>query len=618
MSETEAYVRGITKLILAYLLVCSVAGIVLAVLCAFPVWAQTPTDTPVATDTPTPTPTVACASEVAICSANASCPAGEACYSGTDTPPCACVTVTPTPLFCVVDSTSDADCATPTPVPPTPLAGPLACDDGTGHCTLRCAFTAFSQTSCQANTISFNIPTPGPHTIVLGSALNEIGGFFPTIDGTTQPGTDCGNLWAPTPTPPVLNVIIDGTGMPGNRAFTTSPTLMQGLKFINFPTGANSIIGEMGGDHSYTIRCNVFDGNDRTCIGQATDAGLTSNLLVGGPNAGDGNVIINSGPAIAISGISIANGLAQKNWVGVDPATGLPAPNTGIGIEASEVTSTTNTVIDANLVSTSGQSGIVVDPLAAVVTIQNNLVGVSAGSAQNFAYCNCPGVFPGDVGCSGSVPPPNSGTQIWDQNSATLSGNTVGTCETPTPTATPSPTETATPTATSAPACLIFAGSPLCDPVAALLHLGPIALTCTDETLNVLFGNGFPPNVATCNMVNGLVPGCCLGVGAGDCNPVGDPTGVCSAGGPSPTPTTAGPSPTATPFLAWTKTRTPTITNTPTRTRTPTITNTPTITETPTATLTPTPTITAGGPTLTATPCSHCRGSNRSHCCTNR
>ena len=59
------------------------------------------------------------------------------------------------------------------------------CDDGTGNCTLRAAIEEANAISC-TNTIRFDIPGPGPHTIQPSIALPTI--IHPVIiDGTTEP-----------------------------------------------------------------------------------------------------------------------------------------------------------------------------------------------------------------------------------------------------------------------------------------------------------------------------------------------------------------------------------------------------------------------------------------------
>jgi len=210
--------------------------------------------------------------------------------------------------------------------------------------------------------------------------------------------------------------------------------------------------------------------------------------------------------------------------------------------------------IHTNLVTMSGTSG--------------HLVTVGA-SVNNFG-CPESGVLTFDTaqqivadyldlhnaGCTGAGP------CVAGTHSTDSSGNTgwcfdsQPNCPTWTPTSTATPTETPTPGVLG---CLIGGGSPACDPIG-----GPDSnITCLDNATTGGFLN--PPNQDACDFINGLFPGCCLGVGSTTnvCDPETS-QGTCSDG-PTTTPTASGPSPTPTPTAA-TATPTPTVpvpTNTP-------------------------------------------------------
>lgn len=462
-------------------------------------------------------------------------------------------TETPTRRQCIVNSTSDADCATPTPGPLTPIPD-IPCDDGAGNCTLRCAFTKQAipdggPAHCRDNTISFSIPGDGAHTIVLGSSLPNYDGDL-IIDGTTQPGTDCGNLWAPTPTPPVLNVVIDGTGSTAPFVQNFGTITVQGLKFINFPAVGLNVLGEIGGT-SATIRCNWFDHNNAIAIACSSDN--FGGHIYGGPNPGDGNIITNTGTDLTgfpPNTITVAAATVQGNWIGVNP-DGTLGPNANEGIRAfanppaSSLITIGGTGSARNLISGNGSAGIFIDSSVSNVVVQDNLVGVAPDGSQNDGYCNCLGTFGGGPACDGQVGRPPPGSQIFDANSATLTGNTVGDCFTPTPTATDTPppagpTDTPTPTPHG---CFVLAG-------AACAPLGG-AFTCADYAIT-----GGPITQFACDFFNGLAPGCCLGVvaDAPGCSVPGDPMSSCAApvtpGGATATPS-ASPTPTATPNPCW-------------------------------------------------------------------
>ncbi len=69
-------------------------------------------------------------------------------------------------------------------------------DSGPG--SLRQAVIDANATPSVVDTITFAIPGSGPHTITLTSALPDLTDPCLTIDGTTQSGSVCGELWSGT------------------------------------------------------------------------------------------------------------------------------------------------------------------------------------------------------------------------------------------------------------------------------------------------------------------------------------------------------------------------------------------------------------------------------------
>src|SRR6185436_4134017 len=76
-----------------------------------------------------------------------------------------------------------------------------------GICTLRAALQEANAYS-GADTVAFNIVGGGAQTITLASDLPNITQAM-YIDGTTQPGSSCGNLWGSVS--PVWNLVIDAS-----------------------------------------------------------------------------------------------------------------------------------------------------------------------------------------------------------------------------------------------------------------------------------------------------------------------------------------------------------------------------------------------------------------------
>jgi CSLREA domain-containing protein len=83
------------------------------------------------------------------------------------------------------------------------------CDDDTGNCTLRAAIEQANATP-GTDTIAFNIPGSGPHTIQPASALPTITDPV-VIDGYTQPGATPNTNPVGLGINAVLRVEIDGS-----------------------------------------------------------------------------------------------------------------------------------------------------------------------------------------------------------------------------------------------------------------------------------------------------------------------------------------------------------------------------------------------------------------------
>jgi hypothetical protein len=140
--------------------------------------------------------------------------------------------------------------------------------------------------SAGTDTIAFNIPGAGPHTLTFG----PYGGLDITdpvlIDGTTQPGSACGS--AP-------NIIFDQSGVTNTLLYFkagSEGSTFQGINYVNGTT--NSELDVM--TNNITVRCSWFnmnaDGTDQFASGNMTNAiGIDGNgAVIGGPDSDDKNV----------------------------------------------------------------------------------------------------------------------------------------------------------------------------------------------------------------------------------------------------------------------------------------------------------------------------------------
>jgi CSLREA domain-containing protein len=314
------------------------------------------------------------------------------------------------------------------------------------NCSLREAITA-ANANAGTDTIAFNIPGSGSHTITPGSALPPIPDAV-IIDGTTQPGYAGiplieinGNSIAGTPdglnisagSSTVRGLVINrfrgdgielltngGNLIAGNYVGTNlggtldSGNLLQGININNVP---NNIVGGTAASDR-----NIISGNNARGIsvsgasatanqilgnrigtdvtGQSALANSTDGIYlgsagntVGGLSAGSGNVVSSNGA----KGINIAaagNGnIVQGNYIGVSASGTLDLGNTGYGVG---VNSAANCRIGGpaagagNLISGNNTYGISMDQPATTGTlVQGNYIGTQADGTSALGNSSC-------------------------------------------------------------------------------------------------------------------------------------------------------------------------------------------------------------------------------------
>ena len=262
-----------------------------------------------------------------------------------------------------------------------------------------------------SSTIVFNIPTP-PGTdpspielmnplpaIVAVSTLSPPQPVTITIDGFTQTSgmarqTTTGGL----ETPAVIKIVLDGSTIP-NSLMTPGNGLtiggglvtIRGLDFKGFQSGSAAIL--VTGTNGAQIAGNMFGSIDDT-IGNAGDgievlpttSSSVTNLVIGGPNVADRNIIDGNGTGIEIKGVagSTISGVAiEGNFIGLETDGMTPFGNGNgilIGGAAGVITSTAagdpGVLIDTNAISGNKTNGVMVSVAgAANVTISNNEIG---------------------------------------------------------------------------------------------------------------------------------------------------------------------------------------------------------------------------------------------------
>jgi CSLREA domain-containing protein len=257
-----------------------------------------------------------------------------------------------------------------------------------GQCSLREAIIAANTNTasgamageCAAgssgiDTIAFNIPGTGVHTLTFSSGL-PISPLFTEpviIDGYTQPGSSPNTNAFPGPLNTVLLIEIDKS----NSTFLVDAagSTIKGLVIhgrdddISVEASNVTITGNfLGTNAAGTAAANPTISN----FGVNVD-GVRNNVIIGGPNPADRN-LISGHEAGGIQG-SFNGGtgmLVQGNFIGTD-VTGsvalLPVSHQGEGLN-----NISNAQVIGNLISGNGNGGLVVGNFGSVV-IQGNLIG---------------------------------------------------------------------------------------------------------------------------------------------------------------------------------------------------------------------------------------------------
>ncbi len=306
-------------------------------------------------------------------------------------------------------------------------------NSGTG--SLRNA-VQFANTQGTASTISFAIAGAGPHTITLASALPDLTANGMMIDGTSQSGTQCRDLWAGSGHD--LRVNVRGAGFNGFRLGGTNQTI-RGLSL----TGFDNAVFTLAGSSNATIQCNYLG-----LLANGTSSANSRGVLVrgasariGGLDAGQGNVI----SANSIVGVVTEQGSTDTairgNFIGTDP-TGMTARANGTGINNFNGTVTWRD-ITRNLISgNNGNAGIMLEtddrisPSDGQIRIQSNIIGFNrtlsavlrnTGEGILFDANSITGVLIGGTASTegNTITGDDDGIELRSVGSITIRGNTI-------------------------------------------------------------------------------------------------------------------------------------------------------------------------------------------------
>jgi CSLREA domain-containing protein len=322
--------------------------------------------------------------------------------------------------------------------------GDGACNTDSGQCTLRAAIQeANSHAATGPDTIAFNIPAGGLHTISPGVPLPTITDSV-IIDGYTQPGSIPNTL--PDGDNAVLLIELDGTSAgfcASGLIITAGNSTVKGLVVngfcqsgIQLSSKGNTVQGNIvGTDASGTVDkgngsgINVFGfGSDNNLIGGLLPE--ARNLLAGGNYgvvvaAGAGNHILGNfigtnfdGTAALGSGVGIAINGGSNNTIGgltgttpggsCTGACNLISGNRDRGIQIDGISPATGNLVQGNLIGTdvtgtqnlgNGDEGVLITNKAA----DNWVGGFNPGEGNIIAYGRGAGVVIHSTAQSGNA-----------------------------------------------------------------------------------------------------------------------------------------------------------------------------------------------------------------------
>jgi hypothetical protein len=280
------------------------------------------------------------------------------------------------------------------------------------------------------DTITFNIPGPGPHTIALTSSLPDITDAGLTIDGTTQSGSACGQLGAGTPHN--LQIFINGNNTATN-AFNVfaANTTFRGMAVGNFIEKGFWVLSTSGA----LIECNYWgvrpDGVTGPVQFQSASNSVFRNNLVSGNNAQTNDV------GLIVSDAS-NNILISGNVFGLNATASAPLGNVSVGLrvfDSDTVTIGGTSAAQRNIFGGNGTEGIYI-LRSFLVDVIGNYVGLGANGATALGNAGTGILIQdsdiltiGDGTAAGrNVIAGNGarGIQVGAQDGVSILGNTIG------------------------------------------------------------------------------------------------------------------------------------------------------------------------------------------------
>jgi hypothetical protein len=256
-------------------------------------------------------------------------------------------------------------------------------DSGAG--SVRQAIIDANNTS-GADTINFNIPGSGVHTITPASELPAITGPV-TIDGYTQPGAQPNTKAVGNNA--VLKIELSGANAPGHGLFVIgSNSTIKGLVINRWAGAGIVIIGSGATGNKVTGNFIGTDASGTQDAGNSTQGVLineASDNTIGGATAAERNVISgNNEDGVFIDGAS--DNKVTGNYIGANKFGTAPLGNTRFGVRVSNGSNNTvggTTAAERNVISGNGYGVFISGSSATGNKVVGNYVGTHASGTQD-------------------------------------------------------------------------------------------------------------------------------------------------------------------------------------------------------------------------------------------
>ncbi|MBC8374577.1 MAG: T9SS type A sorting domain-containing protein, partial [FCB group bacterium] len=237
------------------------------------------------------------------------------------------------------------------------------------------------------DTIKFDIPGSGPHTIQLFSSLPTITDPI-VIDGTTEPDFSGS---------PVIELDGSTAGNANGLNINSGNSTVRGLVINRFAqNGINLMFNNGNVIQGNIIGLDVTGTIDMGNNGNGIHINHSSNNLIGSEGAPPSNIISgNEVQGIDIFGSSSVQNLIIGNYIGLDVSGSIDVGNTGNGLHLYGAPENT---IAGNVISGNNPTGIVLFEESDNNVIRGNIIGLDASGTAAIGNGDASGISIGSTG----------------------------------------------------------------------------------------------------------------------------------------------------------------------------------------------------------------------------